>query len=147
MKKPRTTILLSCTLLLAACGLGFVSWHETKGESFSQNVRVNVVTNGDQGVPRTAIAPNGTIHVAWWDTRTDYGDIYVASSTDGGLSFSQGIKINDDGGISEQSFPDIDVDDEGTVYVVWEDWRNDADGREVSGGGIDGIAYQHWIHL
>ncbi|MFQ6107700.1 MAG: CARDB domain-containing protein, partial [Thermoplasmata archaeon] len=98
----------------------------------------NDVSSGDQGVPGIALAPNGTLYVVWMDQRTDEGDIYSSLSLDGGRTFSESVKINDDSGSTEQRFPSIAVSNSGKIHVVWEDWRNDLDGEYISGGGTDG---------
>ena len=116
---------------------------ETKGEVFGQNVRVNSFVDFDQIAPEVEVSPNGTIFVAWWDTRIDDGDIYIAWSSDGGSSFKGDTKINDDGGTSKQQNPSIAVDSAGAVYTVWGDWRDDADGKRAVGGGLDGVDNQN----
>lgn len=49
--------------------------------------------------PDLAVAPGGRVDIAWWDFRNDDGnfanDVYLASSSDNGASWSENIKITD----------------------------------------------------
>ena len=134
-----------------------------KAEYFSANVLVNDawVNNSTQIYPSIVVDNNDTIYVMWADWRNDAdgyyswtpsdggidgvqnGDIYVCNSTDGGLSFGADSRVNDDTGKAHQrlewSYRAIACGNDGTLHAVWSDWRNDADGKDVSGGGIDGV--------
>jgi hypothetical protein len=52
-----------------------------------------------QIAPNLAVAPDGRVDVAWWDTRNDPGiranDVYLTSSTDGGVTWSKNTRITD----------------------------------------------------
>ncbi|HEX3541979.1 MAG TPA: sialidase family protein, partial [Acidimicrobiales bacterium] len=77
--------------------------------TWSNPLRVNddPTRNGaNQNLPHIAVAPNGRIDVVWMDNRNGYVapatlspggelDVYYASSTDGGASFSANRRIND----------------------------------------------------
>jgi hypothetical protein len=79
------------------------------GVTWSQPVRVNDDPRGNgvrQLTPDISVAPNGRVDVVWFDTRTSLpspiiprpagqGDIYYASSTDGGATFSGNRRISD----------------------------------------------------
>lgn len=111
-------------------------------EIFGPNIRVDDAgaDSSSQYSPSIAISKDGRMFVAWTDTRTDiYGDIYATTSLDAGRSFLGSIKINDDPGPAEQGLMDVATDSAGDVHAVWMDWRNDADGTTVPGGGIDGM--------
>ena len=62
-----------------------------------------------------AYGPDRTLHVVWEDFRNgEYlhgGDIYHANSSDGGQTWSADERVNDDG----------------HVFVIWADERNDLD--------------------
>ena len=71
----------------------------------------------------TAIGPDGAIHVAWRHVYPgDYRDIALASSRDGARSFSQPVRINEDGwsvtGCPENG-PAIVVDRQNVIHVAW----------------------------
>ncbi len=56
-------------------------------------------------------------------------DIYVAASTDGGNTWQNPVKVNDDAGSTAwQWFGDISVAPDGRIDVVWLDTRNDPGG-------------------
>ncbi len=79
------------------------------GATWSQPVRVNDDPKGNgvrQLTPDISVAPNGRVDVVWFDTRTTLpspviprpagqGDVYYASSTDGGATFSGNRRISD----------------------------------------------------
>ena len=79
------------------------------GATWSRPVRVNddPMRNGvRQLTPDISVAPNGRVDVVWFDTRTNLpspiiprpagtGDIYYASSSDGGATFSGNRRISD----------------------------------------------------
>jgi hypothetical protein len=51
------------------------------------------------GDPNISVAPNGRIDATWWDTRNDPGisanDVYYASSSDGGATWSKNMRVTD----------------------------------------------------
>jgi len=51
------------------------------------------------GDPNIAVAPNGRLDAAWWDTRNDPGiaanDVYYSSSDDGGATWSPNVRVTD----------------------------------------------------
>ncbi|MFN2607913.1 MAG: cell wall-binding repeat-containing protein [Acidimicrobiales bacterium] len=79
------------------------------GATWSPPLRVNDDPKGNgvrQLTPQVFVAPNGRVDVEWMDTRATYpspivpkpagsGDIYYASSTDGGATFSANRRISD----------------------------------------------------
>jgi hypothetical protein len=56
---------------------------------------------------------------------SDHRDAVVVSSADGITSWSVKRRVNDDGGSTDQAFPEIVVDDCGAAHVVWYDRRFD----------------------
>jgi hypothetical protein len=66
-------------------------------------------------------------------------DIFYTNSSDGGITFSSNKKVNVNTDPSQQGTPSLALDNNGAIHVVWMDYRNDADGCFVSGGGIDGV--------
>lgn len=55
----------------------------------------------------------------------DRADVFLVTSKDGGSSWSEQIKLNDDNSIAEQILPSIAVADDGAVAASWYDRRND----------------------
>ncbi len=56
---------------------------------------------------------------------SDRADIFLVKSKDGGNSWSEQIKLNDDNSIAEQILPSVAVTDDGSVAASWYDRRND----------------------
>lgn len=71
--------------------------------------------------PRVAVGPGGTLHVAWMECYSETsGDCYYSMSASGTtwttpINLSQCRSVRDDG----HRGVDLDVDDNGRVYVVW----------------------------
>ena len=102
------------------------------GISFTTPVLVNDTTRAAQAHPSIAVDSSGNIiYIAWDDARNPVNipnlDIYMAKSTDGGLTFGPSVRVDDTGSDSlDQEAPSIGCTQGGdTVYVVWWDERND----------------------
>lgn len=70
---------------------------------------------------------NGTIYVNWSDQRngSDDTDIWLKKSTDGGDTWSDLIRVNDDVAGNQQFFCWMDIDQTtGYIYIVFYDRRN-----------------------
>ncbi len=89
---------------------------------------------GGIAVDSTGGPCNDVIYAAFGDfsaggaNPVDEADVWVSRSTDGGLTWSQRIRVNDDGaGGRIQFHPSVAVDQEtGAIVVAWYDARNDA---------------------
>lgn len=115
------------------------------GSTFSHPVRVNDIPGdaaGHQQAPaQVAVAPDGTVYVAWL-TQTDVpgrrfpaSDIRLARSTDGGQTFEPAITVNEDSGFpTGHHFHNLAVGPDGTVYVSWLDTR-ERDRAQAAGSG------------
>ncbi|GAB4372184.1 MAG: hypothetical protein Kow0042_15370 [Calditrichia bacterium] len=70
---------------------------------------------------------NGHIYVVWADSMYGDPDILMIKSTDGGETWQEIIRVNDDpiGNGIDQWFPWIDVNPYGVINVVYYDSRND----------------------
>ena len=103
------------------------------GATWQTAVRVDGGNEGGGYSAHARVAYDGEVlYVAWEDSRTgDHSDIYFATSSDGGATFSDDIRIDrgDPAGASDSFAPDISADG-GVVYVVWHDQRN-GDGADV----------------
>ncbi|NOZ05028.1 MAG: exo-alpha-sialidase [Chloroflexi bacterium] len=76
-----------------------------------------------QGAPSLAWATGGTLHLAWRDARLGGNDIYYARSTNGGTTWSQNARVNDDVGANDQDAPRLAAGTGGNVFLAWEDRR------------------------
>ncbi|MEW5986144.1 MAG: sialidase family protein [Chloroflexota bacterium] len=54
-----------------------------------------------------------------------HSDILFSRSTDGGVTWSAPLKVNDDPSGKDQYYPWMDVSPDGTIYVGWHDRRDD----------------------
>ena len=84
---------------------------------------------GRQVGPRLAVVPGdrgrSRLLVSWVDRGRDpSGDILVASSEDGGLSFGPPVRVNADAGLAGQEYHDIAALPGGAVTIVWLDERD-----------------------
>ncbi len=120
------------------------------GETWGQRGVVNddkgAAVPASQFHPNVSIASNGRVDVAWYDGRlstaappppgeeeTGFQDVYYASSSDQGATFSPNIRITDrsidrsigvySNDIDSKTNVGIDSTD-GAVYVAWQDSRN-----------------------
>jgi hypothetical protein len=81
------------------------------------------------GFPSAAVAPDGSVYVAFEDSRSPTsGAVGVASSRDGGRTWTSTTLP----GVTAFAFePAIAVDAHGTVGVTWYDLRNDRPGDDA----------------
>ena len=90
------------------------------------------ITNPDDHLaPYVVTDSKNNVYIAWmWFTHGNWGDIYVVSSLDQGVSFSSPVDINQDGQngtfetTSDQrpkrgSIPVIKIDQNDRLYVLW----------------------------
>jgi hypothetical protein len=94
------------------------------GITFNGGIRIPDVVSL-AGNPSIAIDPDDDIYVVWYDNRnaTTNADIYLAMSTDKGISFRGDVRVNDDLTDRGQQFP-VTTAHESFVAVVWEDQRS-----------------------
>jgi BNR/Asp-box repeat protein len=96
--------------------------------------------------PSVGIGPDGTITVVWGSDRFSDGDadIVVSRSTDGGGSWSEPLRVNDDTGHASQFQPWIAVTESGQMNVFFFDRRNDPNNMYIDtyvARSADGV---HW---
>ncbi len=119
------------------------------GKTWSDRVVLSDETvKSNQYEPGLAIAPNGTLHVAWYDFRnsptnplvttghsgdTGISDVYYASSADHGSTFTKPIRVNDRGIDRSKGVWSNNIDSKfnvgvaatnNEVYFAWQDTRN-----------------------
>jgi hypothetical protein len=89
----------------------------------STNIPVNSGPDTNRIAPDLATDSNGIAYCVWGDRRAGNWDVYFTKSTDFGVSWdTPDKKVNT--GSGDQSYPSIAVDNQGNIYVVWEDFRN-----------------------
>ncbi|MFH1022545.1 MAG: hypothetical protein V1809_04095 [Planctomycetota bacterium] len=99
------------------------------------NDDVRVTTHGFTAKePDVAVKNRGTgetpiIYIVYTDYRNEVGgdgnsDIYFSYSTDNGATWSSGVKVNSDSGVTVQDQPTIAVNQAtGWIYLAWRDQR------------------------
>lgn len=78
--------------------------------------------------PSLAINPiNGEVYVTYNSNPPglDQSDVYFVRSSDGGRSWSEPIRVNNDHTVSDQFMPAMAVAPDGTIAVMWYDRRLD----------------------
>jgi hypothetical protein len=127
------------TLAVGSDGSVHVAWEEMRdgdwdiyyarlegGEAFSPPTPVSDDATGtDQARPTIAVERDGTVHLAWQDSRAGDWDITYARSTDGGDTFSANLRVNTETR-GQQVDPAIGVDGPERVHVAWADDRSAA---------------------
>ena len=94
------------------------------GRTWTDAFRVNNDAGGaTQNEPSLFVDHNADIYAAWTDYRNGNADVFFSKSTDGGLSFSANVRMNDVTG-NWQREPDLAVDSAGLIHAVWTDNRN-----------------------
>ena len=96
-----------------------------KGTTWTQAVRVNDLPPYAFGA-RFTVDEDGVVYVIWSDEREGgywNTDIYFTYSADSGSSWMPNVRVNDHPE-ADQMMADIAVDREGTIYVVWKDFRS-----------------------
>jgi len=97
------------------------------GVAFSSNLPVdNSTTYGNQAFPRIVTDSEGNISVVWAEGTTHFDHIFYARSENSGHDFMVKVRVDDATESSGyRSFPSIAINETGSIFVVWEDTRND----------------------
>jgi hypothetical protein len=93
------------------------------------------------GLPDIAVDPNnGTLYAVWADGRFSGGahdDVAFSSSTDGGLTWSDPVKVNANSAGAAAFTPSVAVSSDGTVGITFYDFRNNT--------GALGVPTDYWF--
>ena len=114
------------------------------GQTFGADKRLNEVFDHatHHGRPTIVADTSDTLYAFWEDYRnaSHLGDIYCSVSADGGATFGSSVMVDDPITVSSRQIrPAAAVDGNGIVYVVWEDYRDDAvRGNIYSARSLDG---------
>lgn len=79
--------------------------------------------------PLAAVSPKGDVlYLAWADGRNGDLDVFFMRSADGGESWSEPLRVNDDPLKNKrtQKWPRMSVAPNGRIDLAWYDYRNDA---------------------
>ena len=95
--------------------------------------------------PTVAIAPDHAIYIGWTrkfaDESAEGNDLVLSSSHDGGKTFGEPLKVNDDTKPESHGMHSLAVDRQGRVYLAWLDERNVVKPPHVM--NMDGGAMHH----
>ncbi len=83
-------------------------------------------------LPVLAVDPSsGALYAVWNDFRTDDTDVLLVRSTDGGNTWSDPVRVNNDPRTPrhDQFFPTVAVGADGTVHLLWLDRRDDPNNK------------------
>ena len=103
------------------------------GRTWTAPARVNNDAGGaTQSEPSLTLDVSNNIYIAWTDTRNGNNDVFFSKSTDGGLSFSANVRVNDVT-TNSQSEPSLAVDptNNHVIHVVWTDTRSAVNGPDI----------------
>lgn len=79
-------------------------------------------------MPQLAASPDGKLYATWADGRDGDDDVFLRSSSDGGRTWTDAIRVNDNGDDGTAQFlPNVEVGPGERVSVLFLDGRNDPD--------------------
>ena len=99
-------------------------WYKTSDDSgvtWSAGTQLTTDPSSDYD-PAIMQASDGTIWVVWYSYRSGNADIWYKTSTDGGATWSAATQLTTDP--SSDYSPAITQAGDGTIWVVWDSWRN-----------------------
>lgn len=148
-------------LIRSASGALFVAWEDRRsgnadiyvarstdgGAAWSAAVRANTVTAGDQLNPVLAIDAAGALYAAWEDHRSSDADIYVARSTDDGLTWSAGVQANDNTDVSDQLRPSLAAAPNGMLLAGWQGHQRGMPSAYVARSTDGGLTWSRSVLL
>lgn len=126
MKRKVATCGMIFVLLFSSISFAIVL-NKSLAFSFSTNIPVDSgESHGTQGFPRIAVDSGGNISVVWAEGAIQPTAIFYAKSEDSGSSFLEKIRVDDvNDYMGIRSSPSIAINDNGSIFVVWEDSRED----------------------
>ena len=111
------------------------------------NLAVNARLGGafrTNSFPRIDVNPvNGEVYIVYNANPggPDGADVFFTRSADGGATWSAPVRVNQDPGTNDQFFPDVAVNGQGVIEVIWYDRRLDPRNNRIdvfSAQSLDG---------
>lgn len=119
--------------------LGNGQFEETATDD-TASVEVAPSPTGHQRNPSVALGPDGSLHIAWSDTRSGLEQIMVAHAIDGGWSEATPVLAGD-----RQLNPSLAIDDAGTVLLAWQELHGDQEQvRLHDGTWLEETGHEQW---
>jgi hypothetical protein len=82
-------------------------------------------------MPQLAAGPDDRLYATWADGRDGDDDVFLRSSSDGGRTWAEAVKVNDNGADGTAQFlPNVEVGPGDRVSVLFLDGRHDAGAKE-----------------
>jgi len=104
---------------------------QAPGEPFSPPLQINRSDlngfTGDEARPSVALAPDGTVAIAWTAANND---IMLAVGFGFGKTFDAPVKLNQDDGEAFRTMPSVALAPDGVAHTVWLDPREAPKGME-----------------
>lgn len=97
-----------------------------KGPAVRVNPQPSTARTWYGDAPSILIAPDGKIYVAWnriYPDKQPGNDLVLSTSTDGGKTFGEPLKINDDTAPASHGMHGMTLDSRGRVLISWLDER------------------------
>ena len=76
--------------------------------------------SGTSSSEQVAVDCKGNINLVWWDNSPDYWAVFFSRSIDGGITFSTPQNLSKDP--NGTTAPNMALDADGGIYVVWGEW-------------------------
>ena len=110
---------------------------------FSPNTVVNGLPAYSGLQPSLAVGASGTLYVAYggWGGPTTQFDIFFSKSADGGRTWTDALRVNNDAGGASQSRPSLVLDSAEYIYVLWTDTRGGTTDIYFSKSTNGGLAF------
>ena len=99
-------------------------WYKTSvdgGTTWSAATQLTTHSSSNYS-PAIAQAADGTLWVVWYSYRSGNADIWYRTSDDNGVTWSADTQLTTDSGSDYD--PTITQAYDGTIWVVWDSWRN-----------------------
>ncbi len=146
----------------------WVAWEDARdGELENRNIYLSRTTDGgrhwseaevmldDDAEGRAmslgprVVAAGDRVAVAWFDNRDGAYDIYVRSSTDEGRTWNDApVRVDtDDAGAAWSAWPQLALDEDGTLVVTWEDSRDGVSDVRVNASTDGGLSFGRDVQL
>ena len=121
----------------------FVTTSTDLGDTWRDSTRVDSdvpAGNAYSARPKVAMSRNSdSLWVVWEDSRDGKADIYFSGSTNGGVTFSDDVRLDegtdvtgvDEDGENDSFEPQLCTDGVSNLYVVWHDSRNNINQRDI----------------
>jgi hypothetical protein len=108
-----------------------------------KRINTNATSDGTNQYDPVIISNSvGDIYIAWSDNRNGNFDVYGAKIASATINHLWEQALNTNGGVTDQYDPDIAIDSNDYIYIVWTDERNGD--KDIYGQKYDGDGNTQW---